>query len=170
MNCEKCKNRKATLFFADDDGKRHALCAVCGSGVGKSVNLISNEHARERSTQFLPEITLNSLLSPSAETVTVTQESENPTCRTCGITLGEVKSCGELGCPECYVSFAKSIFPTIPTAESALGARMPSARRARLDRERILIEAKSELRRAVEKENFELAATRRDKIRSLEKQ
>jgi protein-arginine kinase activator protein McsA len=39
-----------------------------------------------------------------------------------------------------------------------------------LDRERTLIEAKSELRRAIECENFELAATLRDKIRGLEKQ
>ena len=170
MNCEKCKNRKATLFYADDDGKRHALCSICGSGVGKSVNLISNEHAKEKSSQFLPEPTLNSLISPSAETVIISVPVDNATCRTCGITFGEVKSYGELGCPECYTYFETSAFPAIPTADSSLGARMPSARRARLDRERILIETKSELRRAIEKENFELAAILRDKIRSLEKQ
>ena len=37
MNCEKCKQRKATLFFSDEGGRRHALCAACGALLGKCI-------------------------------------------------------------------------------------------------------------------------------------
>ena len=171
MNCENCKNKKATLFFADDDGRRHALCAVCGANSSKAVNLISHEHTQDKPAQFLPEPSLYSLLnSDGGQIVLSATAPDRAACKICGSTVEDIQSSGELGCPDCYISFGKLIFPTVPTAESSLGARMPSARRARLNRERILIEARAELRRAIECENFELAATLRDKIRSLEKQ
>ena len=171
MNCEKCKNKKATLFFTDDDGRRHALCALCGSSIGKSVNLIATEQGADKQTRFIPETSLYSLLLRSDEPIiTNAAGGDRSVCPSCGISAEEIRDGGEIGCPQCYISFSKLIFSAPPTADSALSAKMPSARRAKLDRERILIEAKSELRRAVECENFELAATLRDKIRGLEKQ
>ena len=91
-------------------------------------------------------------------------------CRGCGISAEELISGGEIGCPDCYESFGGRIFPSLPTHSSVYSARMPSARRKRLDRERRLTELRVELRRAIDGECFELAATLRDKIRDLEKQ
>lgn len=171
MNCEKCKSRKATLFFTDDDGKRHALCALCGASTGKTVNLISPEQNTDKRAQFLPESSLYSLLIPTVgQIIAYDTLPDRAICRACGISAEEIASSGRIGCPECYVSFPKLFFPTPHTSDGSICARMPSARRAKLDRERMLIEAKSELRRAIECENFELAATLRDKIRGLEKQ
>jgi protein arginine kinase activator len=171
MNCEKCKNRKATLFFTDDDGKRHALCALCGASAGKTVNLISPEQNADKRAQFLPESSLYSLLTPTdGEIMASTASLDRTVCRVCGISAEEIASNGRIGCPECYVSFPKLFFSNPHISDGSVCARMPSARRAKLDRERTLIEAKSELRRAIECENLELAATLRDKIRGLEKQ
>lgn len=170
MNCEKCKNKKATLFFSDEGGGRHALCAACGSTYGKAVNVIGVERGEEKPAAYLPEPTLFSLQTNEKEPFIFREnDGKRAVCRGCGLTAEEAQNLGELGCPECYIAFSSLIFPTVPTADSIANARMPSARRARLDRERILIELRAELRRAIESESFELAATIRDKIRNLEK-
>ena len=80
----------------------------------------------------------------------------------------ELLSDGEVGCPDCYECFGGRFFPSLPTHSSVYSARMPSARRKRLDRERRLTELRVELKRAIDSESFELAATLRDKIRAIE--
>ena len=164
MNCEKCKNKKATTFFADEDGGRHALCAACAKLSGKTGSLIPQENTFERSS-----VECSLLFSAPAVILSTPEDGKRIVCRICGLTSDELIKSGELGCPECYVAFEGLIAPANPTADSAFGARMPSARRARLERERILISLRGELRRAVDSESFELAATLRDKIRTLEK-
>lgn len=170
MNCEKCKNKKATLFYADEGGRRHALCASCGALLGKAVStaVISQE---DKHSFYLPAPTLSSLASEDNTVSAIpSRRDAGAVCRGCGMTSEELSHMGEVGCPECYDCFGALMFPALPTKNSVFSARMPSARRQRLDRERILTELRVELRRAVEAENFELAATVRDKIRNLEKQ
>ena len=170
MNCEKCKNKKATLFYADENGRRHALCVSCGALLGKAVStaVISQE---DKQSPYLPATTLYSLASGYDTVSSIPSHREsNAVCRGCGMTSEELCRTGEVGCPECYDCFGSVMFPALPTKSSVFSARMPYARRQRLDRERLLTELRVELRRAVESENFELAATVRDKIRNLEKQ
>ena len=168
MNCEKCKNKRATLFFADEGGRRHALCAICGAALGKSV---SGEQAHEEKNEiFIPEPTLTCLSKPNCLPPLTANADKTAVCRDCGTTLEEAILDGDVGCPECYRCFGNRLFPTMIPTSGRNTARMPSARRARLDRERRLTELRVELRRAVDGECFELAATLRDKIRELEKQ
>ncbi len=170
MNCEKCKNKKATLFYADEGGRRHALCAACGALLGKAVStaLISHE---DKQSLYLPSPTLLSLLSSTDTFFTIpSHQGVGTVCRGCGMTSEELSLSGEVGCPECYDCFAALTLPSLPTKNSAFSAKMPSVRRQRLDRESRLSELRVELRRAIESENFELAASVRDKIRDLEKQ
>ena len=170
MNCEKCKNKKATLFFSDEGGRRHALCAACGALLGKAVSTAVISH-EDKPSIYLPSPTLLSLLSGTDTFFSVPSRRGVVTvCRGCGISSEELAATGEVGCPECYDCFASLTLPSLPTKSSALSAKMPSVRRQRLERERILTELRVELRRAVESENFELAASVRDKIRDLEKQ
>ena len=171
MNCEKCKNRKATLFYADEGGRRHALCAVCGASLGKAV--VTEPIREERPQSYIPEPTLTSLVK-STYTTCISQTTDpadkTAVCRGCGTTLEEAISGSEVGCPECYECFGARLFPAVFTGDTRYSAKMPSARRSRLERERRLNELRVELRRAVDSECFELAATIRDKIRELEKQ
>ena len=165
MNCEKCKNRRATLFYADEGGRRHALCASCGVPLGKG----TVGDSTDKGALYIPEPTLT-LLSREPRLHSVTSADPHSVCRACGIRLEEVLNEGEVGCPECYDCFGALLFPSLPNKNSVYSARMPSARRKRLERERRLTELRVELRRAVDSESFELAATIRDKIRELEKQ
>ena len=169
MNCEKCKQRKATLFFSDEGGRRHALCASCGALLGKAVNpaaILPEESSR----RYLPSPTLSCIVKAPSTLMPPTSGGSSEVCRGCGMSADELIGDGELGCPDCYECFGGRFFPSLPTHSSVYSARMPSARRKRLDRERRLTELRVELRRAIDGECFELAATLRDKIRELEKQ
>ena len=172
MNCEKCKNKKATLFFADDGGGRHALCAACGAGYGRAVNVNGGEHtdSTRADKSLLPEPTLSALCRLEGGTfIAPSSDGKSKVCRTCGTSLEEARALGRLGCPECYSTFCDLLLPAPPCQDRPDGARMPSARKKKLDRERMLIELRAELRRAIESESFELAAKLRDRIRELDK-
>lgn len=169
MNCEKCKSRKATLFFSDENGRRRALCTSCGALLGKAVSPTSLL-PEESTSRYIPSPTLSNLITAPLSLVGIKENDSGAVCRGCGISADEIITSGEIGCPDCYECFSGRIFPSLPTRTSVYSARMPSARRKRLDRERRLTELRVELRRAIDGECFELAATLRDKIRDLEKQ
>ena len=169
MNCEKCKQRKATLFFSDEGGRRHALCAACGALLGKAVTPSAITQT-DTGAKYVPAPTLASLGGAVGLLTREARSNAATVCRGCGMTADEIASSGELGCPECYSTFGGTLLPAYPSPSSAFSARMPSRRRARLDREKNLNELRVKLRRAVENEDFELAATLRDNIKALEKQ
>ena len=169
MNCEKCKQRKATLFFSDEGGRRHALCAACGALLGKAVTPSAITPA-DTGAKYVPATSLATLARSDTLLTRVAHSSSATVCRGCGMTADEIASTGELGCPECYATFGGALLPASPSPTSAYSARMPSRRRARLDREKNLNELRVKLRRAIDSEDFELAATLRDNIKALEKQ
>ena len=169
MNCEKCKQRKATLFFSDEGGRRHALCAACGALLGKAVTPSTISQA-DTGARFVPATTIVSLSRAGGVLTHAARTNAATICRGCGISADEIMVSGEIGCPECYATFGGTLLPASPTPTSAYAARMPSRRRARLDREKNLNELRVKLRRAIDSEDFELAATLRDNIKALEKQ
>ncbi len=171
MNCENCKNKQATVFYADDSGGRHALCASCAQIMGKISQYPPEDQKGDVGKLFVPEPTLSSLTEPEINGriyLRINEEGGRAVCTYCATTLQAVAEKGRVGCPECYTVFSDLLFPSSLSPESAGGARMPSARRAAIDRLRSVSELKAQLRLAVESENFELAATLRDKIRKLE--
>lgn len=165
MNCEKCKNKKATLFYADEDGTKHALCASCGAIKGKLASFSAPSEVTEGEPTYIPEPTLLDL-SPYNLIYAADAREDEVICKGCGAKLTDLKHLGGMACPECYFAFCDVIFPTLRTAEGSL--KMPHARRERLDKRQAISEAKAELKRAIETESFELAATLRDRIKRLE--
>ena len=167
MNCEICKNKKATLFYADESGIRHALCPVCG----ESINRLGNAtEKKEAPPKYIPEPTLCSFLDRAANLSTHIKSDPHPraSCKSCGSTLESIIESGKFGCPDCYECFGDSIKLKYASASEIDGVRMPSSHRFDLDRKAMLENLRSELRGAIESEKFELAASIRDKIRRLE--
>lgn len=76
-------------------------------------------------------------------------------CPVCGFTLETFRKTGRLGCPDCYTVFAREL-------ENDLSAEQEEA--APVDELRVLEE---QLRAAVEQEDYETAASLRDRIRNL---
>ena len=79
-------------------------------------------------------------------------------CPACGFGVEDYRRTGHLGCPDCYSIFARELDPGAPVAEPGADDEAPAVTRARLQKE---------LQKAVEQEDYELAATLRDQIHAL---
>ena len=173
MNCENCKNKKATVFYADDAGGRHSLCTACGTALGKISAYDPIDAPTHTTTSFLPSPTLFAFTKEDISLhifCSAEEDQMRSACKVCSTSLEEIVRSGRFGCTECYASFSDSLFPSSLTLDNAKGMRMPSSRRDRLDRARLISDMRLKIKVAVEKENYELAATLRDEIRKLEAQ
>ena len=166
MNCEICKSKKATLFYADEGGIRHALCAECGESINK---LGKVEGKKEQIPKYIPEPSLCSFIECAGDLSAHVKHDARPraVCQSCGCSLEEIIESGKFGCPDCYESFDDSIGTRYSGDTDSASGRMPSSRRFDIDRRALLESLKSDLRGAIDAENFELAASLRDKIKKL---
>jgi len=99
-------------------------------------------------------------------------------CRFCGATLRDFRQTGRLGCARCYESFGahlRDLLRRLHGSATHVGEQYRPAHVLALaaadgepPRERELGELRHQLKRAVDMENFELAAELRDRIRVLE--
>jgi protein arginine kinase activator len=93
-------------------------------------------------------------------------------CAACGATLKDFRESGRLGCAQCYESFAphlRDLLRRLHGSSQHVGERYAAPGETGAADPRLqLLELKEQLRRAVENENFELAAELRDRIRVLE--
>src|SRR5206468_12668658 len=90
-------------------------------------------------------------------------------CAACGSTLKDFRESGRLGCAQCYESFEthlRDLLRRLHGPSQHVGERYapPGAGDAADPRIRLL-DLREQLRRAVENENFALAAELRDRIR-----
>ena len=169
MNCEKCKNRKATLFYADEDGSRHALCPACATAQGKLVNYTAAEEEVGERPPYIPAPSLTSMTEELNSSPLYIPVGDNvAVCPKCKLTIGELNDKGSIGCPECFTVFAEALLPILGDNTDSDQGRMPAARRRIIERQRSLSELKAQIKSAVVNENYELAATIRDKIKKLE--
>jgi protein arginine kinase activator len=99
------------------------------------------------------------------------QQADAARCTFCSTTLREFRNSGRLGCMHCYGTFEQSLRELLRkihgTARHA-GVRYEPPAPALLERSSTLGELRERLRRAVETEQFELAASIRDQIKGLE--
>ena len=94
-------------------------------------------------------------------------------CASCGSTLRDFRDSGRLGCDQCYATFdahLRDLLRRLHGSSQHVGERYdaPGDLEGAADPRSRLLELKAQLRRAVEGENFELAAELRDRIRVLE--
>lgn len=169
MNCEICKNKKASLFYADESGIRHALCASCGEACGK-ISQLDEKKREPKAKKYIPERTLGSFFenSHAPSPYIRLDDGKKALCTACGASLEAIASSGSFSCPVCYECFDEFLIQSIDTDRGGGKIRMPSARRTDIDRRKTLDRLRREIKGAVESENYELAATLRDKVKRLE--
>ncbi|MEJ2745584.1 MAG: UvrB/UvrC motif-containing protein [bacterium] len=93
------------------------------------------------------------------------------TCPGCGLSYIDFRKTGRLGCDNCYNAFEKSLqglLETIHRSTTHVG-KVPSRERAEVEGLTMLKSLEAQLCAAVEKEEFEKAATIRDKLQALKK-
>lgn len=107
-------------------------------------------------------------------------ESEQPqvsgaddrVCPNCGISFREFRTQGRLGCPHDYVVFESDLIPLIENihGETQHCGKLPRRAPDSSRRQHQLIRLRSELKVAVEEEDYEQAARLRDEIQEVESQ
>ena len=167
MLCDNCKERDAiiNLTQVEHDSKVTLhLCEQCAQQKGVETG---GAVLKSPLGNFLGAVVKGA--SPGA---LVPAAGDGLRCPACGSTLRDFRDSGRLGCDQCYVSFEthlRDLLRRLHGSSQHVGETYepPGATDDANPRSQLL-ELKAQLRRAVEGENFELAAELRDRIRVLE--
>ena len=152
MLCSKCHMKEATVYYKQNingEIKEYALCSDC---------------AAQTELGFSPINVFSSVLTSRRP------REASKRCTLCGSTFDEIKRSGKAGCAECYSVFAEELAPMIAGIHgSAQHKARGVSTTQNTDRKPSELDAlRSELRSAVEAENYERAAELRDMIKRLE--
>ena len=158
MLCDVCKCNDATVFLTQIlDGKMQKvnLCEAC---------------SKEKGVQDPTGFALADLLLGIGAAEEIEKGAATTRCPVCGFTQADFKKTGRLGCSTCYTAFAEglnSLLKAMHKGTEHVGKLPARAQRtlALNDRMKSLTE---DLRKAVEAENYETAASLRDEIKQLE--
>ncbi len=93
-------------------------------------------------------------------------------CDACGFTNADFKKSGRLGCPDCYTTFSGALEGMVKQMHKGTEhvGKAPKALQQARSTTRQRESLQDRLARAVEEENYELAAKLRDEIKELEKE
>jgi protein arginine kinase activator len=160
MLCDVCKCNDATVFLTQIlDGKMQKvnLCEGC---------------SKEKGVQDPTGFALADLLLGIGAAEEIEKGGSTTRCPVCGFTQADFKKTGRLGCSTCYTAFSEglgSLLKAMHKGTEHVGKLPARAQRTLVlsDRMRTLTE---NLRKAVEEENYETAASLRDEIKQLETQ
>lgn len=160
MMCEHCKKRQATIHLTEivnDSKKEVHLCENCAEKQGVIKQQMSV-------ADFLAGL--------AGSGAAARQKLPDLRCPQCGISLSDFQSVGRFGCAEDYAAFRERIMPLIEKIHDATQhvGKTPSRAGRGVQREKRLRHLQAELRRAVEREQYEDAARLRDEIRKLEEE
>lgn len=171
MQCQRCGDRPAVIHLTTVVGNTHTeqhLCEACAAAQGIQTEVT------------LDKFPVGSLLASISKGAAgqLPAAAEGGRCAACGATLQDFRDTGRLGCAACYEAFAgplRTLLRRVHGASRHIGEPYAPPRGtpgaaaapgpATTDELRTLRE---HLQRAVDAENFELAARLRDEIRSRE--
>jgi protein arginine kinase activator len=163
MLCDNCKEREAVINLTqvEHDSKLTLhLCDQCAQQKG-----VETGGAVLKSP-------LGGFITAMGKGATVLpQPSDGLRCAACGSTLRDFRESGRLGCAACYTAFdfhLRDLLRRLHGSSHHTGERYAPPGDGDADPRRVLLDLKDQLRRAVDSENFELAAELRDRIRVLE--
>ncbi|HHU35780.1 MAG TPA: DNA helicase UvrBC [Treponema sp.] len=159
MKCDICRIRNAVIFVQQvsrDNSVELHLCEQCASERGFST------------TQNKIDISLGGLFS---EAMDKKEKSGDPAniCPVCGCTIQDIRKHKKTGCAECYRHFTAEIISLLRQdgVEYSYTGTLPektTPRAVKPTPEQI----KHELHSAIERENYELAAYYRDRLKAME--
>lgn len=159
MKCEICRKNPATVRYTEVVNKKVMKMNLC------------EDCAKKKGVSIQAPFTIADLLSGLADAGMKAENDAGKACPACGLTYGDFKKTGRLGCDACYTAFEKGLrglFETIHKSTNHTG-KVPSRAKGKVDDLRLLEELESGLREAVAREDFEKAAKLRDRIQELKK-
>lgn len=161
MLCENCKERDAVVNLTkikDNTVSQLHLCEKCAAEQGVETSVAAPKHPLG---DFLQAVQQQALTTPG----------EQGTCHFCGATARDFRASGRLGCARCYGTFERSLRELLRRLHGNskhAGRRYSAPAPDLMERVNVAGQLKERLRRAVEAEQFELAAELRDRLRAFE--
>ncbi len=167
MQCDRCSERPASVHLTqivNNSVTTVHLCDQCAAGKGVQTNA---SVAKFPLSDFLASMGKGGGAGACGE---VTVGDDSALCDFCQGTLRDFRDTGRLGCPHCYDAFGRhlrDLLRRLHGSNQHVGERYDGAHSMPV-RETKIGTLRDQLQRAVEVENFELAAELRDKIRVIE--
>ena len=157
--CGKCEAKVSCTEFADGKATTWSLCEECARKRGVSASLSS-----------LSGPLVNILMGLLEEVGREEAVEAGPGCDACGLTLSEFRRTGRLGCSACYGTFREELRPLLRRIHGSgeHTGRVPGSLEVSEGPRREILRLRSELDRAVKREEYERAAALRDLIRKKE--
>lgn len=161
MLCESCKERDAVVDHIKvlPSGVQHVhLCEKCAAAKGVETTITMQQHPLGDILQAVQQ-------QASAAT------SDASSCGFCGATARDFRLSGRLGCAHCYEAMENSLRELLRRLHGNskhVGQRYVAPLVQMESKVDSVHDLEDRLRRAVESEQFELAAELRDRIRVIE--
>jgi len=161
MQCSICKEKPATVHLTQivgDKMQKLDLCEDCAKA--KGINDPTSFSLADADVLFG--------LGASQE-IEQAGGGVEAKCPRCGFSQADFKKSGRLGCPECYKTFADGLAGLLKTMHKGTRhiGKAPEALRQTRDRADRLKTLQKKLNKAIETEDFELAAQLRDQIKAM---
>lgn len=161
MLCDSCKERDAVVHLTSiENNAVHQLhlCERCAAERGVETTVATPKHP-------LAEFLHQQVPAPLEAAGTTVR------CSFCNTTMADFRATGRWGCAHCYANFETGIRELLRrvhgnSRHTGKGYRSPAPEVTA--EASVLGELRERLRRAIETEQFELAADLRDKIRVME--
>jgi protein arginine kinase activator len=159
MLCDHCQERDAVVHLTrivDNAVTQVHLCEKCAAAKGVET------------TVSLPQHPLGEILQAVQQQAPVTGAGEAGVCAFCGATPRDFRASGRLGCAHCYEAMEGSLRELLRRLH---GSSRHVGRRYDAPRPESVVQADARavladrLQRAIEAEQFELAAQLRDQLR-----
>ncbi len=161
MLCDSCKERDAVVHLTqivNNAVTQLHLCDRCAAERGVET------------TVAVPKHPLGEFLHAVQQQV-AGQDTGGGKCTFCGMTMADFRATGRWGCAHCYSTFEPAMRDLLRRVHGSalhVGRGYQAPRGEETEKAALLGELRDRLRRAVESEQFEVAAGLRDRIRTLE--
>ncbi len=168
MLCQECDKNKATVRLTKIvQGKKTEiyLCPECARNKGE-FGLGENPLSLHN---FLTAFMGGDPEQQQARSGALTGVAE---CPVCGLSYGEFREKGRLGCAQCFSSFAQQLTPLVNRIHGREEHRgkVPVRTGGLIRKKREIEKKRQQIEKAVQEENFEEAARIRDEIKKLEQE
>jgi protein arginine kinase activator len=162
MLCDHCKERDAVVHLTrivDNAVTQLHLCEKCAAEKGVETTIA------------LPQHPLGEILQAVQQQATAESPADAAVCAFCGANARDFRATGRLGCAHCYDAMETSLRELLRRLHGSskhVGRKYDAPRPESLAELDARSELRDKLQRAVDAEQFELAAQLRDKLRVME--
>lgn len=163
MLCDQCGKNPACIHMTkiiNGEKSEEHLCPECAAAIQEMVFPSSNNFS------------VHDFLKTIFSQENVTESLDQPACPNCGMTFEDFRSSGKIGCSVCYNIFGEQFEPLLRRIHgtNTHTGKIPRRVGGQVELRMRIRGLRQDLDGCVKREDYEAAATVRDKIRLLEKE